>query len=454
MRGNSTVQEMYGNSIARDFKRGISAYGDSTREGADRGLNPKQIMATGAVSGGIMGAGASAFSRFSGNNSVQTNPKNDLAQLDPLNALGLQDNVTTAVDTSGQLDYNNSVTSNDMDLGNRGDFDVINKGQANERSRNEVAGDLRDSTSGSSEYDITVESRRADGGTDTSVRGAFHVVGENSRSTLNKIGVTDNEFRETTSNPELFSFALESGKTSNANGVMVDSHTAEELQKEGAITFLAKDNMSGGAVMPDGNITAVFKNSKSKSRRAGVDIITTALENGGNKLDCYGKNLLSLYASLGFEPVARVKFNTEYAPEGWDFDKFGMPDIYVMKHNGQSTDLVVSNLESGNIKTYTEAEIESLPYMEYDEAMSYRDSLMPNNMQPQVNSANVVSGQEVIERIASMREDGNQRKRSYNDSAACWFSPSVQVMRQPSLWDTLFERCWKMYDVAYAHLPV
>ncbi len=341
------------------------------------------------------------------------------------------------VDTSNQVDYNNNVTNNNVILSNRGDIDVINNEQENERSRNEIAGNLRDSSSGSQENDLAMESGRTDGGTDTSLRGAFHVINENSRSALNKIGVTDNEFRETTGNPELFSFALESGKSSNENGVMVDSHTADELRNEGAITFLAKDNMSGGAVMPDGNITAVFKNSKSKSRRAGVDIITTALENGGNKLDCYGKNLLSLYASLGFEPVARVKFNAEYAPEGWDFDKFGMPDIYVMKHNGQSTDLVVSNLESGNIKTYTEAEIENLPYMEYDDAMSYRDSLIAannnqasltnqsqTNVVPTENSQNNsnIASSDMLERIRVARENlragdsSNQRVRGYNDT--------------------------------------
>lgn len=404
--------------------------------------------AAGAVSGGIMGGGASLINKVSGKsnvssndstNSAETTAIGELKKLDPLNAFGLQKDTDSIVDTSNQVDYNNNVTDNNVSLSNRGDIDVINNEQANERSRNETAGNLRDSSSGSSENDIAVERGRTDGGTDTSLRGVFHVINENSRSALNKIGVTDNEFRETTGNPELFSFALESGKLSNANGVMVDSHTADELRNEGAITFLAKDNMSGGAVMPDGNITAVFKNSKSKSRRAGVDIITTALENGGNKLDCYGKNLLSLYASLGFEPVARVKFNAEYAPEGWDFDKFGMPDIYVMKHNGQSTDLVVSNLESGNIKTYTEAEIENLPYMEYDEAMSYRDSLIAanNNQASRTNQSQTnavhserlqndqnTASSDMVERIRAAREnlraektgDSSQRVRGYNET--------------------------------------
>ncbi len=404
--------------------------------------------AAGAVSGGIMGGGASLINKVSGKsnvssndstNSAETTAIGELKKLDPLNAFGLQKDTDSIVDTSNQVDYNNNVTDNNVSLSNRGDIDVINNEQANERSRNETAGNLRDSSSGSSENDIAVERGRTDGGTDTSLRGVFHVINENSRSALNKIGVTDNEFRETTGNPELFSFALESGKLSNANGVMVDSHTADELRNEGAITFLAKDNMSGGAVMPDGNITAVFKNSKSKSRRAGVDIITTALENGGNKLDCYGKNLLSLYASLGFEPVARVKFNAEYAPEGWDFDKFGMLDIYVMKHNGQSTDLVVSNLESGNIKTYTEAEIENLPYMEYDEAMSYRDSLIAanNNQASRTNQSQTnavhserlqndqnTASSDMVERIRAAREnlraenigDSSQRVRGYNDT--------------------------------------
>ncbi len=81
-------------------------------------------------------------------------------------------------------------------------------------------------------------------------------------------------------NPELFSFALESGKNSNAHGVMVD-----------------------------------------------------------------------MYSRTGFEPVAKVRFNSEYAPEGWNFDELGEPYICVMAHNGESVDDVVRNmvLEPGGI---------------------------------------------------------------------------------------------------------
>lgn len=50
---------------------------------------------------------------------------------------------------------------------------------------------------------------------------------------------------------------------------------------------------------------------------------------------------MKMYAQEGFEPVAKVKFNPEYAPEGWDYEALGEPYIYVMAHNGDSVDDVI-----------------------------------------------------------------------------------------------------------------
>lgn len=150
--------------------------------------------AAGAVSGGIMGGGASLINKVRGKSNVSSNDSanneettaiGELKKLDPLNALGLQNDTDSIVETSNKGYYNNNVTDNNMSLTNRGDIYAINNGQANERSRNETAGNLRDSSSGSQGNDIEVERGRTDGGTDTSLRGDFHVINENSRNTVN-----------------------------------------------------------------------------------------------------------------------------------------------------------------------------------------------------------------------------------------------------------------------------
>ena len=335
----------------------------------------KQLVSSfagGALSGGVMGGGASVVSRVTGRN-----------------------NGNTSIDNTNTEIYNNNVNRSNVSSVNGGNIDG-----SNQNSGTGTSGIYTGRTESGTEYGRGNESGRSDSRGDTGISSVFRITEKVERQKLNSAGITDNEFRNTSSNPELFSFALESGKNSNPNGVMVDSHTAQELRESGAKTFLSKDNMAGGAVMPDGNITAVFKNANSASKRAGVDITITAIANGGNKLDCYGNNLLKLYSRLGFEPVAKVKFNTKYAPDGWNYEKFGMPDIYVMKHNGKSVSDVVDDYVNGTFRNFSKEEIDALPYMEYDAALKYRDSLISNNRVQ--NNTNDVNTQQKI--------------RGYNDS--------------------------------------
>ena len=70
-----------------------------------------------------------------------------------------------------------------------------------------------------------MESGRSLGILDGSNASGFRVVPNEQREILNNLGVTNNEFRDMRENPELFSFALESGKNSNAHGVMVDMYS-------------------------------------------------------------------------------------------------------------------------------------------------------------------------------------------------------------------------------------
>ena len=79
-------------------------------------------------------------------------------------------------------------------------------------------------------------------------------------------------------------------------------------------------------------------------------MIPIAIANGGTKLDCYGAGLVRLYAQYGFVPVAKVKFNPEYANPGWNASR-GPPDIYFMMHNGDNADAVVAREGTYSIPT-------------------------------------------------------------------------------------------------------
>ncbi|MGN0998781.1 MAG: hypothetical protein ACI4PO_04440, partial [Faecousia sp.] len=138
--------------------------------------------------------------------------------------------------------------------------------------------------------------------------------------------------------------------------------------------MMDKQGSAGLAVAPDGDIEAVFANHAAGAPKGATkSLIPLAIANGGTKLDCYGEELVSLYAKYGFFPVARVKFDPQYANPGWDSSK-GTPDIFFMMHNGDSADTVVEKI--GTYPIPTKAELEALPEMDYDSAYAYRDRLL------------------------------------------------------------------------------
>jgi hypothetical protein len=51
-------------------------------------------------------------------------------------------------------------------------------------------------------------------------------------------------------------------------------------------------------------------------------------------LDCFDPYLPRLYNAYGFQAYDAWAFNDEYAPAGWDFEKFGRPDVVFMRYEG------------------------------------------------------------------------------------------------------------------------
>lgn len=192
-----------------------------------------------------------------------------------------------------------------------------------------------------------------------------------------KKGTPTYPVKDTTTDPGSYEQALTAGRNSDPqNGWCVTPKSAKELKDGNVRTFTDENGTVGVGVSPDGDIVGVFKNKDGGPKKALDTMMPIAIEQGGDRLDCYGEGLVNLYAKYGFEPVARVEFNPEYANEGWTPDK-GTPYIYVMKHNGDSADTVVDKM--GTYPKYTDAQLDALPTYgkdDYDKAMAYRDSLM------------------------------------------------------------------------------
>lgn len=183
--------------------------------------------------------------------------------------------------------------------------------------------------------------------------------------------------KDTTADPVSYEQALTAGRNSDpVNGWCVTPKSAQQLKDGNVRTFMNDNGTVGVGIAPDGDIVAVFKNRNGGPPKALDTMMPIAIEQGGDRLDCYGEGLAKLYAKYGFEPVARVEFNKTYANEGWTPDK-GEPYIYVMKHNGDSADTVAQKM--GTYPKITDDQLAALPTYgknDYDAAMAYRDSLM------------------------------------------------------------------------------
>lgn len=183
--------------------------------------------------------------------------------------------------------------------------------------------------------------------------------------------------QDTSAAPERYEQALITGRSSDtANGWCVTPKSAQELREGNVRTFMNEGGTVGVGIASNGDVVAVFKNKDGGPPKAMDTMMPIAIEQGGDRLDCYGEGLVRVYARYGFIPVARVEFNAEYANEGWTPDK-GTPYIYFMMHNGDSAANVAENI--GKYPKYTKEQLEALPTYgkdDYDAAMAYRDGLM------------------------------------------------------------------------------
>ena len=120
---------------------------------------------------------------------------------------------------------------------------------------------------------------------------------------------------------------------------------------------------AGAAVTEGGDLVSVYSVPGGKGN---IDAVLTDASQDAKTLDAFdiGGFLPNLYNRYGFKVVARVPFNREYAPPGWDFDAAGEPDV-VLAVNDPSAEAV----------DYNEVR-DSVPVFEdWDEAEAYRDKI-------------------------------------------------------------------------------
>ena len=171
-----------------------------------------------------------------------------------------------------------------------------------------------------------------------------------------------------------FRESIEAVKSEHPKGWAVDVKEDEFYSNPDNLVFFDETQTAGAVVTPDGELVSVHKRYGSD---ADVNEILRQATDNAVTLDAFdvGGFLPSKYAEFGFKPVARIKFDTEYAPEGWRPED-GTPDVvFMVKDTNNVLDDVarvpVDYAPDGSIRFGYEQARESVPIVStYDEALA------------------------------------------------------------------------------------
>jgi GNAT superfamily N-acetyltransferase len=163
----------------------------------------------------------------------------------------------------------------------------------------------------------------------------------------------------------------------NTRSYFLSSKTTDELKDDRL--FLSGDRHSGYALDPHGDLQNLFNNGpKGGGRIALLD----AVKNGATTLDAFDGHLPALYTQHGFVATGRMKFNDDYAPQGWDYGKYGRPDIVFMAYQGG--DRASIDQRAGSFKAYDRTQGDY--FTDYDLAKAAsRGAVVDKRAQPGVS---------------------------------------------------------------------
>lgn len=135
------------------------------------------------------------------------------------------------------------------------------------------------------------------------------------------------------------SISKKTKKPNTGRGEFLSKTTAEDMVKFGTRTFLSRDKRVGFALDAKGDVQGVFSVGPKDAGKAAV---IAALREGGKTLDAFEGHLTNdLYPQFGFDEYARDPWNEMFAPEKWNRETYGTPDVVFMerKPNAEPMDL-------------------------------------------------------------------------------------------------------------------
>jgi hypothetical protein len=136
----------------------------------------------------------------------------------------------------------------------------------------------------------------------------------------------------------------------------VDIHSPEAIIAAAESGRIVDVKGGMGIVTEDGDLVGLFKHDSSQTGTAAA-IQKASVKLGGIKMDNFDNYLTKIYQKGGFRVTARMPFNEAYAPEGWNKELHGSPDVVFMVYDPKSF-----------------LNIDERVFNDYGEATNYRDS--------------------------------------------------------------------------------
>jgi hypothetical protein len=123
--------------------------------------------------------------------------------------------------------------------------------------------------------------------------------------------------------------------------------------------MLVTEDGKAGVALKDDEVVSVFSHNDGAHPNAAPSMLRQATVLGGRRLDCFDTVLPNIYADAGFVPVARLAWNDDYAPDGWDYDTYrrynnGRPDVVFMAHDQAAVGTLYDPAAGAYVSDYDE----------------------------------------------------------------------------------------------------
>lgn len=169
---------------------------------------------------------------------------------------------------------------------------------------------------------------------------------------------------------ELFRDSLVLSTEANAFGGSVTVYDLDYYQQDGVRMFITQDGLGGVALNGD-EIVSGFMHPDGTDRGQGavVSMVSSMVDQGGRRLEAFDTILPGNYSIAGFRPVARLRWDNDEKPDGWDFNLYkrwngGKPDVVFMAYDPERFGSEYDPTEGEYIEDYSAGEVSQRQVLE------------------------------------------------------------------------------------------